>query len=136
MDIPVQNGLNTSANEGKIYPLSFQGNGGTLFGIQIVNLLLIIVTLGIYYFWAKTRVRVYTWSQVDFNGDRFSYHGTAKEVLIGWLKALVIFGIPFFAFKNIPAIAGASMPVIIAGAILSSSPFLSQWPRSAHAAID
>jgi uncharacterized membrane protein YjgN (DUF898 family) len=120
MDIPVQNGLNTSANEGKIYPLSFQGNGGTLFGIQIVNLLLIIVTLGIYYFWAKTRVRVYTWSQVDFNGDRFSYHGTAKEVLIGWLKALVIFGIPFFAFKNIPAIAGASMPVIIAGAILSS----------------
>jgi uncharacterized membrane protein YjgN (DUF898 family) len=119
MDIPAQNGSNTSALGSKTYPLSFQGNGGTLFGIQIVNILLIIVTLGIYYFWAKTRVRVYTWSQVDFNSDRFAYHGTGKEVLLGWLKALVIFGIPFYAFQKIPTIAGAPMPFIVAGILIS-----------------
>ena len=109
----------TSAIESKIYPFSFLGSGGTLFGIQIVNLLLIIVTLGIYYFWAKARVRTYTWSQVDFNGDRLAYHGTGKEVLIGWLKAVVIFGIPFYALQNIPAIMGAPTPLIIAGTLIS-----------------
>jgi uncharacterized membrane protein YjgN (DUF898 family) len=119
MDITAQNGSNTTTDESKIYPLFFQGNGGTLFGIQIVNLLLIIVTLGIYYFWAKTRVRVYTWSQVDFNSDRFSYHGTGKEILIGWIKALVIFGVPFYVFQNVPAFTGAPLPVQIAGILIS-----------------
>src|SRR5580700_2004681 len=35
---------------------TFNGAGGTLFGIHVVNVLLMIVTLGIYYFWAKTLV--------------------------------------------------------------------------------
>jgi uncharacterized membrane protein YjgN (DUF898 family) len=103
----------------EIFPFSFQGNGGTLFGIQIVNLLLIIVTLGIYYFWAKARVRVYMWSQIDCNGDRLAYHGTGIEVLKGWIKAALVFGIPFYAFQNLPAIIGAPMPFIIIGVILS-----------------
>jgi len=72
MNIPEQSGSDTGNGKSKTYPLSFQGNGGTLFGIQIVNLLLIIITLGIYYFWAKARVRIYIWSQADFNGDRFA----------------------------------------------------------------
>ncbi|SEM16134.1 Uncharacterized membrane protein YjgN, DUF898 family [Syntrophus gentianae] len=126
MDFPVQDGSNTDGhavtdvNERKTYRFCFQGNGGTLFGIQIVNFLLIIVTLGVYYFWAKTRVRSYTWSQVDFCGDRFAYHGTGKEVLIGWLKAALFLGIPFLALKKIPIITGMSEPVIIAGALASS----------------
>jgi uncharacterized membrane protein YjgN (DUF898 family) len=119
MEIPAREESYSPAIESKIYPFSFQGSGGTLFGIQIVNLLLIIITLGIYYFWAKARVRIYTWSQVDFNGDRLAYHGTGKEVLIGWLKAAVIFGIPFYACQNLPVIMGAPTPLIIAGAIIS-----------------
>ena len=122
MNIPAQDGSNTGNGESEIYPLaffSFQGNGGTLFGIQIVNLLLIIITLGIYYFWAKARVRSYTWSQADFDGDRFAYHGTGKEVLIGWIKAAVIFGIPFYAFQKAPMIIGAPIPVIAVGSLLS-----------------
>ncbi|MEN6620475.1 MAG: YjgN family protein [Smithella sp.] len=111
--------INVPKIEKKTYRFSFQGNGGTLFGIQIVNLLLIIVTLGIYYFWAKTKVRNYTWSQVDFYGDRFAYHGSGKEILIGWLKAVAIFGIPFYVFQNVPVLAGAPKPAIIAGSIAS-----------------
>jgi uncharacterized membrane protein YjgN (DUF898 family) len=79
-----------------MHELSFHGDGGTLFGLTLVNLLLSIVTLGIYYFWGKTRVRAYTHSQLAFDGDRFAYHGTGKELLIGWLKAfavaVVVFG--------------------------------------------
>ena len=39
--------------------LLFHGTGGSLFGIHVVNVLLTLVTFGVYYFWAKTRVRVY-----------------------------------------------------------------------------
>ncbi len=86
---------------------SFHGSGGTLFGIQIVNLLLIIVTLGIYSFWAKVKVRRYLYSQTQFAGDRFAYHGTGKELFIGALKALgliiafyaVFFALVFFAHR-------------------------------------
>ncbi len=74
---------------------SFVGNAGALFGIQLVNLLLTVVTLGIYSFWGKTRVRGYLWSQTEFEGDRFAYHGTGKELLIGWLKAFAILFVLF-----------------------------------------
>src|SRR4030095_1405412 len=43
----------------------FHGSGGTLFGIHVVNTLMILVTLGIYYFWAKTRVRQYLAGQTE-----------------------------------------------------------------------
>ena len=51
----------------------------------MVNLLLTIVTLGIYRFWAKTRIRRYLWSQTEFLEDRFEYTGTGKELLVGFL---------------------------------------------------
>ncbi len=76
--------------------LSLHANGGELFGIYIVNLFLTILTLGVYYFWAKTKVRRYLLSQVEFDGDRFEWHGTGKELLIGWLKAFFLFFLPLF----------------------------------------
>jgi len=73
---------------------TFHGEGGTLFGIHLKNLLLTIVTFGIYSFWAKTNVRQYLYSQTAVGGDRFGYHGTGGELIRGWLKAmgLVIVG--------------------------------------------
>jgi uncharacterized membrane protein YjgN (DUF898 family) len=74
--------------------LSFFGIGGTLFGIHIVNVLLTLLTLGVYRFWGKVRTRRYLWSQMEFAGDRFAYHGTGRELLIGFLRALIAFGVP------------------------------------------
>ncbi len=56
-----------------------------MFGIYVVNMLLTIVTLGVYRFWAKTRMRRYLWSHTEFLEDRFEYTGTGKELLIGFL---------------------------------------------------
>jgi uncharacterized membrane protein YjgN (DUF898 family) len=81
---------------GEIHRLVFHGNGGSLFGIHIVNVFLTIVTLGIYYFWGKTRVRVYLWGQTEIAGDRFAYHGRGRELFIGFLKAIVFFALPLF----------------------------------------
>lgn len=61
-----------------------------------MNVLLTIVTVGIYYFWGKTRVRAYLWSQFEVAGDRFAYHGTGREIFIGFLKAVAFFALPLF----------------------------------------
>ena len=79
--------------------ISFHGAGGSLLGIHIVNLFLTIITLGVYYFWAKVRVRSYLLSQTEFAGDRFAYHGTGKELLFGFLKALLLIGLPFVLLR-------------------------------------
>ncbi len=76
------------------YRLTFHGSGGSLFGIQTVNTLLTLVTLGIYSFWGRVRVRQYLMSQTECAGDRFAYHGTGKELFVGWLKAFVVFILP------------------------------------------
>lgn len=77
-----------------INKLTFHGNGGTLFGIQFVNFLLGIITLGFYRFWGKARVRKYLYSQLELMDARFTYFGTGKELFIGWLKGMgiIIFG--------------------------------------------
>ena len=61
----------------------FHGKGFDLFSIFIVNVLLIIVTLGVYYFWGKVKIKRYLYSQLEFDGDRFSFHGRGKELFIG-----------------------------------------------------
>ena len=75
-----------------IHRLRFHGSGGELFGIFVVNVLLTLLTLGVYSFWAKVKTRQYLWGQTEFAGDRFGFHGTGRELLIGWLKAAALFG--------------------------------------------
>ncbi|MCS6294705.1 MAG: DUF898 domain-containing protein [Nitrospira sp.] len=75
---------------------SFHGMGGTLLGMHVVNVCLTLATLGGYHFWAKAKIRRYLFSQTSFAGDRFVYHGTGKELYQGFLKAMLIFGIPYF----------------------------------------
>ncbi|MBC8286551.1 MAG: DUF898 domain-containing protein [Nitrospinae bacterium] len=87
------------------YRFKFQGDGRTLLNISFVNLIKTVFTLGIYRFWAKTNVRQYIWSQTLFAGDRFSYHGTGKELLSGAFRfggVIVLLGlINVYIFFNI-----------------------------------
>jgi len=79
-------------DERTIHRLRFHGDGGELFGIFVVNLLLTLLTLGGYSFWAKVKTRQYLWGQTEFAGDRFGFHGTGKELLLGWVQAAPLFG--------------------------------------------
>ena len=72
------------------YRVSFHGNGGTLFRIYAINLLKVLGTIGVYYFWLKAKVRGYVYSQTELAGDRFAFHGTGLELLKGWAKAAVV----------------------------------------------
>ncbi|RED51230.1 DUF898 family protein [Aestuariispira insulae] len=65
-------------------------SGGTLFGMLLKYALLTFLTLGIYRFWAKTGLRRHLWGRVLYGGDPFQYHGTAKELFVGFLIALAV----------------------------------------------
>ena len=74
--------------------LRYDGRVGQLYGIFLLNLLLTLVTLGIYRFWAMTRVRRYLWSRLQFQERRLEYTGTGGELFLGFLLAgLVLLGV-------------------------------------------
>jgi uncharacterized membrane protein YjgN (DUF898 family) len=76
--------------ENNITQLVYDAKDGQLFRIWFVNLLLKIVTFGIYGFWGKTRLRRYIASSFSLLNDRFEYTGTGGELFKGFLKALPI----------------------------------------------
>ncbi len=71
-------------------PVQFNGRGGEFFGIWIVNILLSIITLGIYSAWAKVRTKRYFYGNTSIAGDNFEYHATPMQILKGRLVALVV----------------------------------------------
>lgn len=73
----------------------FTGTWREFAPIAFTNLLLTIVTLGIYQFWAKTRVRRYLWSRTRFIDDTLEWTGTGLELFVGYLLAFLLFLIPF-----------------------------------------
>jgi uncharacterized membrane protein YjgN (DUF898 family) len=70
--------------------LHYDGRVGQLYGIFVINLLLTIITIGIYRFWAITRWRRYFWSHMAFQGERFEYTGRGLELFLGFLMAIGI----------------------------------------------
>ena len=98
--------------------LTFHGSGGTLFGIYVVNVLLTIVTLGFYRFWGRTKVRRFMLSQTAFEGDRFAYHGTGKELLLGFVKALLFVGLPITALSTAARLSG-DLKIVIAAQVFT-----------------
>jgi uncharacterized membrane protein YjgN (DUF898 family) len=66
-----------------VTPLVFHGSGGEYFKIWIVNLVLSVLTLGIYSAWAKVRTQQYFHSNTELAGSRFAYHGRPRSILIG-----------------------------------------------------
>lgn len=73
------------------YKLDFKGKGEAFFGIVIVNWLLTIITLGIYYPWAKAKTLQFIFGQSTLNNDPFTFHGTGKEMFKGFIKAIAFF---------------------------------------------
>ena len=84
--------------------MTFHGSGREFFGIWIVNIVLSLLTLGIYSAWAKVRTKKYFYGNTELAGDRFDYHATPKQILIGRVIAALVFVIwllvgQFFLFS-------------------------------------
>ncbi|MBS0319353.1 MAG: DUF898 domain-containing protein [Proteobacteria bacterium] len=72
-------------------PFLFTGTGAEYFRIWVVNLLLSLVTLGVYSAWAKVRKTRYFWQNTRLAGHAFDYHGRPAAILRGRILALLLF---------------------------------------------
>jgi uncharacterized membrane protein YjgN (DUF898 family) len=74
-------------------PLRFEftGSGGEYFRIWIVNLILTVLTLGIYSAWAKVRREQYFHRNTLLAGSGFDYHGNPRAILKGRVVAWGLF---------------------------------------------
>ena len=92
-------------------PLSFKGSGSEYFKIWIVNILLTIVTLGLYYPWAKVRNNRYFYGNTELENRNFDYHATGKQLFIGYLIAMALF-IAFTVIQQVSPIGGGVVLLI------------------------
>lgn len=109
----------TDSADSDLFPIHhpiFWGRGRTLFGIFIVNTFFTLLTLGLYSFWGRVRIRQFLSSQTSLAHARFSYHGTPQELLKGWSKAFVVFGLPY-AFLSLVPLLWDQIPTWIPNAL-------------------
>lgn len=108
------------------YPFEFGGSGGEYFRIWIVNILLTIVTLGIYSAWAKVRKQRYFASCTRLAGSSFAYLASPLSILKGRLLVLLFFALYAVASSLSPAldfVFGGLVLVVIPWAIVQSLAF-------------
>ena len=67
----------------------YAGRRKPLFRLALVSSLLTVLTLGIYRFWMKTRLRRFYWSSIRPGGQPLEYVGEPMEKLLGFLIAVV-----------------------------------------------
>lgn len=118
-----------NSNSGLHKP-AFNGKGGEYFGILIINWLLSLITLSVYYPWAKARSLKYLYKSSTLNNESFSFEGTGKEMFIGYLKivlivsiilvvvlSLVLYDHPVLAVIFLYILAFAIVPLAIHGSV-------------------
>lgn len=102
------------------YPLEFTGSGGEYFRVWIVNVLLSIITLGIYTPWARRRTAQYFYSHTMVAGSPLEFTAQQRKMVMGFVLLMLI----TLAY-NIAANTGQDTAVgllLLAGAVLA--PFI------------
>jgi uncharacterized membrane protein YjgN (DUF898 family) len=92
-------------------PFVFTGKGVEYFKIWIVNILLSIVTLGVYSAWAKVRNKQYFYGNTYLDDVSFAYTANPVKILIGRAIALV-FLLIYSVAGELSIIAGAVMGIL------------------------
>jgi uncharacterized membrane protein YjgN (DUF898 family) len=106
------------------HPIGFTASGSEYFRIWIVNLLLIIVTLGLYLPWARVRKFKYFYANTWVGGDALGFHGEPVKMLRGTLIAAA-FLIAYSVGSNFSGWA----------ALLAALAFVALWPALFRAAM-
>lgn len=104
----------TPPDEPYQYNFYFYGTGSEYFRIWIVNLLLTIITLGIYSPWAKVRRLRYFYGNTELNDEPFDFTANPKRILIGRLIAIGVYLIISVLGEFSPVIAAVGGLLIMA----------------------
>jgi uncharacterized membrane protein YjgN (DUF898 family) len=79
-----------SDGQSPAHAFRYDGEGTPLFKLYLKNILLTILTLGVYQFWAKVAVQKFHYRHTEFFEGRFGYHATGKEKFVGFLKGMLV----------------------------------------------
>ncbi|MCW8828375.1 MAG: YjgN family protein [Gammaproteobacteria bacterium] len=99
--------------DGRPMPFRFEGKGGEYFKIWIVNVLLSIVTLGIYSAWAKVRNHRYFYSNTHIANHSFEYLAEPITILKGRIVAALFLAGYLLSGSFMPALQLAFMAVFV-----------------------
>lgn len=98
---------------GKPAFFEFRGEGFEYFKIWIVNILLTVLTLGIYSAWATVRNKRYFYSNLYLDDNNFSYLASPIQILKGRAIAVIAFLAYYYALTNYPLFGIACSIVLV-----------------------
>jgi len=119
----MENLISQNTNQTKNYCFEFFGKGSEYFTIMIVNMLLTVITLGLYYPWARAKVLRYIYGQTALNNERFHFAGTGKEIFIGFIKVILFYIALMIAYGLISFVSPLLAVLFIYLAIFALIPF-------------
>jgi len=93
-----------NSTDAQCHPFVFRGDGGKYFLICLVNVLLCIITLGIYTPWALMKCRRYIYSNMEVNGQGFSFGVTGGNIFVSFLFVMVIYVAILMSIVTLPAL--------------------------------
>jgi uncharacterized membrane protein YjgN (DUF898 family) len=94
-------------------PFIFTGTAREYFGIWIVNVMLTILTLGIYSAWAKVRRQRYFYGNTFLAGSSFDYHARPKQILIGRIIVLALLAVYNVTLQVVPIVGGVIFVALV-----------------------
>jgi uncharacterized membrane protein YjgN (DUF898 family) len=89
-------GADPIARPDAVHPFAWRGSPWSLAPLCLMNAALTLLTVGVYNFWGRTEVRRRMWSSVRFLGEPLAYHGTARELMRGFLTVFAVLVVPIF----------------------------------------
>jgi len=106
----------TQVKNTDVIPFEFHGSGGEYFKIWLVNIILTILTLGIYSAWAKVRHKKYIYGSARLNGAGFEYLADPVKILKGRMIAGV-FLVLYSTLSNLFPQIGFIFPLVLFAAV-------------------
>jgi len=73
--------------------VQYRGDAAKLFPLALGTGVLGLVTLGIYRFWGKARIRRHVWGKMRVGDDALEFTGTGLEMFLGFLMAVVVLAV-------------------------------------------
>lgn len=95
----------------------FSGDGGEYFGVWMVNVLLSIVTLGLYTPWARRRTVQYFYGHTALADSPFEFTAPLRRMVVGFLLFVALYAV--FELASNTGQELAVMLMMAAGALLS-----------------
>lgn len=113
--------------------IEFDGQGLDLFGILILNWLLTLVTLGLYYPWARVNLLRFYYSNTGLNNTGFVFEGNGVELFKGFVRVFALFvGLyALFMYGNITQ----NTELTLIGFTLLAISFVAAIPFALHGAM-